>query len=101
MGRLRSFICSINSRNEAPRSCGVFAIRLAKYFCEEGLFCPSPQVASDRHQHECGPHERSGYPDGASERQQVQSHVDRMPHEPKGSAGRELMMSVDGRTETP
>src|SRR3954470_4282749 len=101
VGRLRSRPRSIDTRHKAPRLGRVFAIRLAKYFCEKSLFGACPQVTSDCHHHERRPHDRSRYPDGAAECQQVQSHIDRMPQEPEWPSGRELMTGIDGSPETP
>src|SRR5258705_8473742 len=92
---------SIETRDESSRARAVLAIRRTKSIREEGLFGSCAQIAPDGHQHEAGPHDRGGHPDGAAQRQQIQSHVDRVPHDAEWAAGRQLMTLVNGCAETP
>src|SRR5438552_15965677 len=103
--RQKSFIllgtASIDTRDESPRARTVLSIRRIKGLAEEGLLGACSQIAPNRHQHKCGPHDRCGNPECGPQRQQVQSHVDRMAQDSEWTAGDELMTFTKRCADTP
>src|SRR2546427_12474955 len=95
------FTSSIDTRDESSCARTVLAIRRTKSLLEDGLLGAGSQIAPNRHEHKRGPHDRRGHPECAAERQQVQSHVDRVPQDSEWTTGGELMTLVKCRAETP
>src|SRR2546426_12250446 len=92
---------SIDTRDESSRARTVLAIRRTKSLLEDGLLGAGSQIAPNRHEPKRGPHDRRGHPECAAERQQGQSHVDRVPQDSEWTTGGELMTLVNCRAETP
>src|SRR2546425_4439122 len=92
---------SIDTRDESSRARTVLAIRGTKSLLEDGLLGACSQIAPNRHEHKCGPHDRGGHPECAAERQQAQAHVDRVPQDSEWTTGGELMTLVNCCAETP
>src|SRR4029077_15747350 len=91
----------VDTRKESFRARLVLTVDRSKGPLEQRLLCTRAQVAADRHQRKRHPEIDGRYPHRTSQRQQVETQIDRMPHETERPVRRKLVALVESGPKTP